>query len=85
MPATRTLASLHPATVARSEELAAQGRRDRRRKPTRGPRAVRSQHVYTTDPRVMAEALRLAGGDVSRLVLVPEEGAVIVANHSRRQ
>lgn len=79
MAAARNLAKLHPSTVARAEELAAEGRRARRRKPQRGPRAVAEECAYKIPAEVLAEAKRLAGGDCSRLVLLPE-GAVVVAN-----
>lgn len=84
MPATRNLATLHPATVANAEDLAREGRRARRKKPQRGPRAVREECAYSIPAEVLAEAKRLAGGDCSRLVLLPE-GAVVVANRADRK
>lgn len=75
----RDLVKLHVETVANAEAVA------KAVKPRRAPaRKARPAKVVTVtaDPRVMATAVELAGGDLTRLTIEPD-GSVIVWNHPR--
>lgn len=77
----RDTVKLHPATVAKAEELAA-AKPKPKRKYTRRPKAVTVSISVTVDPRIMATAMELAGGDYTRLT-IEDDGSVIVWNHPR--
>lgn len=75
----RDTVKLHPATVARAEEVA------QLVKPKRAyTRRVKAVKVVTikVDPRVMEAALELAGGDFNRLQ-IERDGSVVVLNNPR--
>lgn len=76
----RDLARLHHETVRNSAELAREGRRQRRRKPQRGPRPVVAESTSKLPPEILAAALDLTGGDRSRLLLHKGGTGVTIAN-----
>lgn len=75
----RDTVKLHPATVARAEEVAKTVKRKRTVKPRKAAVKVVTVKV---DPRVMEAALELAGGDHCRLT-INKDGSVTVWNHPR--
>jgi hypothetical protein len=75
----RDVVKLHPETVARAEEVAKVVKP--KRAYTRRAKTVTVKTVKV-DPRVMATALELAGGDHNRLT-IGTDGSVVVWNHPR--
>lgn len=76
----RDTVKLHPETVARAAEVAKAAKPKRKRKAATVK--VKVSISVTVDPRIMAKAMELAGGDYTRLT-IEEDGSVIVWNHPR--
>ncbi len=80
----RDLVKLHPETVANAAQHAQDNKPKRKRRPTPHVIVRQAEPVVSVsvDPRVMATALELAGGDARRLQIMPD-GGVLVRNHPR--
>ncbi len=78
------LVKLHPETVSNAAQHVEKNKptRKRRSSPVVTVRRVEPTVSVTVDPRVMATALELAGGDARRLQIM-SDGSVLVRNHPR--
>lgn len=79
---TRDVVKLHPQTVANAAVVAKHQKAARRRKPAKKPPVVVQSMTVRIPREIMETALRLADGDMRRIVL-QADGSAIVYNHPR--
>lgn len=78
----RDIVNLHPATVSNAADVAKKQKAARRRKPAKKPAPVVESMTIRIPREIMETALRLADGDLRRIVL-QADGSAIVYNHPR--